>query len=94
MEIGAAQSAAQALPAVAPTIPAEQAAQNRQVVQAVKAVNNTEMFGQDRELEFQKDAATNRMVVRVIDRKTKEVLSQVPPEYLLRLAQDLGSKSG
>jgi len=94
MEIGATNSATQVLPVAAPTVPADQAAQNREVVQAVKAINNSEMFGQDRELLFQKDAATNRMVVRVVDRKTKEVLSQVPPEYILRLAQDAGAKTG
>jgi uncharacterized FlaG/YvyC family protein len=29
------------------------------------------------------------MVVRVLDRKTKEVISQIPPEYVLRLAEDM-----
>ena len=90
MEITGSSNAMQAVPVSAPTIPAEQAAQNRDVVQAVKAVNNAEMFGGDRELTFQRDNITNRMVVRVVDRKTKEVLTQVPPEYVLRLAQDLG----
>jgi uncharacterized FlaG/YvyC family protein len=28
-------------------------------------------------------------VVRVIDRKTREVVSQVPDEYVLRLAEDM-----
>jgi uncharacterized FlaG/YvyC family protein len=32
-------------------------------------------------------------VVRVINRKTREVVSQVPEEYVLRLAEDL-KKSG
>ena len=90
MEITGSSSAVQAMPVSAPTIPAEQAAQNREVIQAVKAINNAEMFGQDRELTFQRDTITNRMVVRVVDRKTKEVVSQVPPEYVLRLAEDLG----
>jgi len=93
MEIAASSGAGQAMPVTAPTIPAEQAAQNREVIQAVKAINNAEMFGQDRELTFQRDAVTNRMVVRVVDRKTKEVLSQLPPEYVLRLSENLG-KSG
>jgi flagellar protein FlaG len=69
------------------TEPAEKAAANRDVVQAVKALNSTEMFG-DNELDFQKDPQTQRMVVRVVDRKTKEVISQVPPEYVLRLAEN------
>jgi uncharacterized FlaG/YvyC family protein len=67
----------------------DKAAEKREVVQAVKAVNGTEMFGSENVLRFQKDQETNRFVVRVINRKTGEVLSQVPEEYVLRLAEDL-----
>jgi flagellar protein FlaG len=81
------RSAAVPAPA-ANTAPADKAAENREVVQAVKALNATEMFG-DNELDFQRDPQTHRMVVRVLDRKTKEVLSQVPAEYVLRLAENM-----
>lgn len=74
-------------PATAPAIPAEKVAENREVIQAVKALNSSEMFGQDNQLTFQKDQQTQRMVVRVVNRKTNEVISQVPPEYVLRLAE-------
>jgi uncharacterized FlaG/YvyC family protein len=70
------------------TAPVDKAAENREVVQAVKALNGTQMFG-DNELDFQRDPQTRRMVVRVLDRKTKEVISQIPPEYVLRLAEDM-----
>ncbi len=69
--------------------PVDHAAEARDLVRAVKALNQTEMFGQDNELEFQRDPASRRMIARVVNRKTKEVVSQVPPEYVLRLAQDL-----
>ena len=72
-------------------VPSEIASQNREVVQAVKAVNGSEMFGQDEELAFQMDSATKRLVVQVINRNTKEVISQVPAEYVLRMAQDIKS---
>jgi flagellar protein FlaG len=72
-----------------PVVTVDQAAENRQVVQAVKAINGAEMFGPENELRFQKDPETNRFVVRVIDRKTREVVSQVPDEYVLRLAEDM-----
>ena len=75
--------------APAPAVTPDKVAERREVVQAVKAVNGTEMFGPENELLFQKDPETNRFVVRVINRKTKEVLSQVPEEYVLRLAEDL-----
>ena len=75
--------------APAPAAPVDKAAENRQVVQAVKTVNGAEMFGPENELRFQKDPETNRMVVRIVNRKTKEVVSQVPEEYILRLAEDM-----
>jgi len=77
-----------------PAIPMDKAAENRDVVQAVKAVNGTEMFGQDSELMFQRDPLTQRMVLQLIDRKTKEVLSQIPKEYVLRLAAGLKPPNG
>ena len=82
-------------PAVtAPVIPTDQATANREIVQAVKALNGTEMFGHDNELMFQRDRQTQRMVVRVVNRETNEVISQIPPEYVLRLAEDAKKQGG
>jgi uncharacterized FlaG/YvyC family protein len=89
MDLTAINSAASGAHVPAPAVTADKAAEKREVVQAVKAVNGTEMFGADNELRFQKDPETNRFVVRVISKKTGEVLSQVPEEYLLRLAEDI-----
>jgi uncharacterized FlaG/YvyC family protein len=75
--------------APAPTVTVDKTAEKREVVQAVKAVNGAEMFGANNELRFQKDPETNRLVVVVINKNTREVLSQVPEEYVLRLAEDL-----
>ena len=68
----------------------DQAAQNREIVQAVKAVNNAELYGPNQEIVYQQDTASKRMVVRVVDSATKQVLVQIPPEYVLALAADLG----
>jgi flagellar protein FlaG len=89
MDITALNRIGQALPAAATPIPHEKAAENREVVQAVKALNRTEMFGPENDLVFQRDQQTQRMVVRVVNRQTKEVISQVPPKYVLALAEDL-----
>jgi flagellar protein FlaG len=70
-------------------IPTEKAAENRPIIQAVKALNGTEMFGHDNQLTFQRDPESKRMVVQVINRNTHEVVSQIPPEYVLRLTEDL-----
>jgi len=78
-----------AAPVTASAIPADKSTENREVIQAVKALNSTEMFGQDNELMFQKDQQTKRMVIRVVDRKTNEVITQIPPEYVLRLAASM-----
>ena len=72
-----------------PAIPPGTAAENRAITEAVKAVNDAELFGRDSELMFQRDPITRRMVVQLVNPKTKEVISQIPAEYLLRLAEDL-----
>ncbi len=73
-----------------PTAPrAEVSSDQRELVQAVKALNATEMFGQDCELTFVIDRETRQPLVRIIDRKTNEVIRQIPPEYVLRMAEYL-----
>ncbi|SPF51828.1 conserved hypothetical protein [Candidatus Sulfopaludibacter sp. SbA4] len=93
MDVTSMNRVAQAPQATVPAIPADQVAQNRGVVQAVKALNGTEMFGEDNQLMFVKDRQSQRMVVRVVNKKTNEVVSQIPPEYVLQLADDLRQKS-
>jgi uncharacterized FlaG/YvyC family protein len=94
MDVNALNRITQAMPAVATAVPADKAAENREVVQAVKALNNTEMFGEDNDLVFQKDPQTQRMVIKVVNRKTNDVISQIPPEYVLRLAEDFKPGKG
>jgi flagellar protein FlaG len=81
-------------PSPVDSIPVEKTAENRDVVQAVKALNGAELLGENNELTFQRDAVTRRMVIRVVNRKTKEVISQVPPEYVLSLAATLRKPAG
>jgi uncharacterized FlaG/YvyC family protein len=88
MEITGIDRPAPAAHAPAPVAPVDAAAEAREVVQAIKALNGTEMFGPENELRFQKDPQSQRMIVRLINRKTMEVVTQVPAEYLLRLAED------
>ena len=92
MDVNALSRITQAMPAVATAIAPDKASENREVVQAVKALNQTQMFGEDNDLVFQKDPQTKRMVVKIVNRTTKDVISQIPPEYVLRLAENLISK--
>ena len=75
--------------APAPVEPVEKAANTRDLVQAIKALNGSEMFGPENELRYQKDPQTKKMVLRLVNRTTREVVAQAPPEYVLRLAEDV-----
>lgn len=79
--------------APAPSVPDAPAAEGRELVRAVKALNGAEMFGDHNLLTFRRDPETHRMVVRLVDRETGEVVAQIPEEYVLRLAEDLKPKS-
>lgn len=93
MEIGSLNKDSQ-IAAIAPvSTTAEVTAQNRELIQAVKSVNAAEHFGSDSELSFVMDRHTQRPVIRVVNSKTKEVIQQIPPEYVLELAKRSGGSS-
>jgi uncharacterized FlaG/YvyC family protein len=77
------------LPVASAEVTPQKAAENRSLIQAVKALNGTEMFGQDNHLAFQRDPETKQMVIQVINQKTHEVVLQIPSEDVLRLAEEL-----
>jgi flagellar protein FlaG len=89
MEIGSIQSSTQALAVVPSPMSATETVENQDIVQAVKALSETELFGQDNELTFVLDRETRKPVVRIVNRQTNEVIRQIPPESVLRLAEDL-----
>ena len=51
-----------------------------------------EMLGQGAELTFLRDRDTQRLVIQLVDPKTKEVIQQIPPEYVLKAAEQLFAK--
>jgi len=75
--------------AAAPEVPTSIQKEQREMIHAVKAINATELFGQDNELTFVLDRETRRPLVRIVDKKTRQVVRQIPPEYALRMAEDL-----
>jgi flagellar protein FlaG len=79
------------LPAAPPVSP-EQRAEQQRMVQAVKAINEAELFGDTSELTFSYDRPSRKMVLKLVDRETKEVIRQIPPEYLLRLAEEIATR--
>lgn len=68
---------------------ADQKPEHREVIRAVRAINNAELFGEERQLRFQRDPETQRIVIRVVNRNTGEVVMQIPSEEVLRLAGGL-----
>jgi len=84
-------------PAVASSVASSQvsmveAAQRRQLLQAAQSVNESGILGQN-QLVFLLDRQTHQAVIRVVDRTTQQVVAQIPPEYVLQLAQNLGSSA-
>jgi uncharacterized FlaG/YvyC family protein len=64
------------------------APEQRNLIQAVKAINATDLLGPDNELTFVRDRATRRTVVRIVNRATRELIQQIPTEAVLRLAEE------
>jgi uncharacterized FlaG/YvyC family protein len=53
----------------------------------VRTLNESGIVGEGREVTFSLDRATHIPIVKVVDTSTREVISQWPPEYAIRLAQ-------
>jgi uncharacterized FlaG/YvyC family protein len=83
------------LPAVATPVATstEQQTLNRDLIRAVNAVNEAEALGDNYEITFQIDRTSRLPVTRIIDRTTNAVVSQVPAEYILQLADTLGKSA-
>lgn len=64
----------------------EQAARNREIAKAVRAINDHQVFGPGSEVRFAIDRDTGRGLIRIVDRVTNEVLNQIPPEEVVRMS--------
>ena len=75
---------------ILPPAPAGKVEDTSQVESAVSQISE---FVQNlqRDLQFSVDEDSGRIVIKVIDSETNEVIRQIPPEDALRLARDLGS---
>ncbi|MBI5283285.1 MAG: flagellar protein FlaG [Candidatus Solibacter usitatus] len=91
MEIGkvGTQAEAPVMPAAHLLTPQQRLEQD-QLIQAVQSLNESKLFGQNSELTFSIDRYTKKPVLRLVDKATQEVIRQIPPEYLLRLAEEAG----
>lgn len=67
----------------------EQAAKNRELLKAIRAINEGGGIDTSGELRFAFDRETGRPLIRIVDRVTDEVITQVPSEATLRAAEVL-----
>lgn len=74
------------LPPAAATAPK---ATNEQLQKAVEEINRS-MQQSGRNLQFSVDSATDRVVVRLTDTETGEVIRQIPSEETLAIARSIG----
>jgi uncharacterized FlaG/YvyC family protein len=63
--------------------------EQRELIQAVRAVNASGQLGFNNELTFAFDRQTQKLVIKIVNRDTNEVIDQIPAERVLRMAEDL-----
>ena len=93
MDISSMQRPGPVLPPQTAPTEAQNAAEKREIIQAVKAVNAAELFGSGSELTFVVDRVTQRPVIRLVDRVTKDIIRQIPAEYVLRMAEGVNPRA-
>jgi flagellar protein FlaG len=91
--VGGVQNVPEAAPVNLSPAPAERPPEQRELIQAVKALNAAEVFGDKNEVTFVLDRRTHRPIVRIVDRNTKQVVRQIPPDYAMEMAGDLKGDS-
>lgn len=74
-------------------LPSDQAEERASVQQVESAVSKISDFVQNfqRDLQFSVDKDSDRLVVKVVDSETQEVIRQIPSEEMLRIARSLDS---
>lgn len=65
---------------------------NRPALEAVNAINQSELFGHDRELVLARDPTTRQNMIRIVSRSNGQTIGQIPSEIALQLAAFLQSR--
>lgn len=77
-----------------PEIEVSEKEKKEKVEEAVASVNDYIQNIRNRILEFTVDGGSGRMVVSVIDTDTRKTIRQIPPEEMLRIAENVGKDKG
>jgi len=78
--------------ALSTVAPVPDVASRRELVAATRTVNASDILGEN-QLVFMVDPQTRKPVIRVQNRDTHEVVLQLPPDYVLRLAEELRART-
>ena len=89
MELNAIRPVGRITPIADVQITPQQRAERTALVLATKAANELQSFGPTSEVTFSIDRVTHKPLLQIVDRQTREVIAQLPPEYLLRIAAQL-----
>jgi len=79
-----------------PVTPADQAQQTAsadQINKAVKSINKTVQASAPN-IEFSVDHDTDKLIVKIIDQQTKQVIRQIPNEEVIEIAKSLDKLQG
>jgi uncharacterized FlaG/YvyC family protein len=68
--------------------PKQHTQEQKALIHAVKAVNASGVLGEENELTFIIDRAAKIAVVRIVNKKTGEVVQQIPNQRVLKLAEE------
>ena len=88
MEIGPLSRISVSAPVAADAVP-ENPVLMRQLIAAIRGLNQPEFSEQGREFKLRRRAPGRRPMVDVVDRETGEVLDELPPEEVLRMMAEL-----
>lgn len=89
MEIGKVDAYQPWVVAPAPvTLSPKERSQQDNLIKAVHSINQGKLAGENREMTYSLDPTTHRVVFKLVDTTTQEVIRQVPSEFLLRLAEE------
>ena len=88
MNISSISSLSSSLTTAAQPAPPKPTEDQKALIQAVKTVNAAEMFGQENQLTFRVDRAAGIAVVRIVNRKTGELVQEIPNEQVLKMAEE------
>jgi len=58
--------------------------------EAVTAVNAANLFGYDSELTFAVDRERHRIIVRLVNKKTGDLIREIPARAVLKMSHNLG----